>query len=475
MNYLRSFDILGKELGFVENGFSSFKTSQGIFLSLLGFTVSIIISSMFGQEVWERKQPIVSVAQEALLTSEIRFREFPFLIGVYTKAGGPIPDYRSIINLDLVKIVISEKEVTLNVSKNFTECRTELFTSHVDLVKEKLETSTNKFLCIDSLTEDPYFSNSFGYINSVSYMIEISKCNPQFQNCHPNLDEILKDFYVSSIMFNSYSDPSNYDIPITFLPENIPQQCTTSLHKRNYIRITRDLFESDNGWLLADKAQKDYISLESIKIDLSQPTKSLYDDSMLIYTIIFEAPKKRLMTTRSYMKVQDLFAKIGGLMNVIFIIFKAVSSHFISFKYKNFVLNHTVFQESKFPSDKNVIDKQRNLPDESQLRVGNSNTINNIDCTTKKAGAVDLKDAGGSSIILNNYLSNFNSVNSMEMRSIAISYFSHFIAVILCQSKKLSKYKVLTEIADRHTSFRQYLKMIHSFQRELMGNMARAL
>lgn len=400
MSFLKHFDILGKNLGFEENGFTSFKTSQGTIISLLGFTVSIIISSMFGSEVWERKQPNVSIAEEALLSSEIKFKDFPYLIGVYTNVGASIPDYMSIINIDLIRVSINEKEVKLETAKNFTECRPELFTTHTDLVRQTITGFNNKFLCVDSLNDDPYFSNSFGYLNSVSYMIEISKCNKLTQKCHPDLDVIVKDFYITAIMFNSYSDPSNYENPVTFLPETIAQQCTDSLSKRNYVRITRDLFESDNGWLLAAKEPIDYISLESIKIDLNQATKSLYGDSIVLYNITFEAPKKRIKTLRNYMKVQDLFAKIGGLMNVIFIIFRVLCSHFIDFKYKCYVLNSTLFQDKINFFDKGFKDKLKNQVDDSQIRVNNIN----IENTLKKVASADQMDACESKAIHNNYL-----------------------------------------------------------------------
>ena len=44
---------------------------------------------------------------------------------------------------------------------------------------------------------------------------------------------------------------------------------------------------------------------------------------------------------RSYMKIQDLFAKLGGIANALMLLASILSYHYLRFSYINFVYNHT--------------------------------------------------------------------------------------------------------------------------------------
>ena len=58
-----------------------------------------------------------------------------------------------------------------------------------------------------------------------------------------------------------------------------------------------------------------------------------YPNITPISNILFDSPNVIDRITRSYMKIQDLFAKIGGMINALVIVMKILTIHYIRFNY----------------------------------------------------------------------------------------------------------------------------------------------
>lgn len=61
-----------------------------------------------------------------------------------------------------------------------------------------------------------------------------------------------------------------------------------------------------------------------------------------MYWITFESPNIREIEKRSYMKVQDLFAKVGGIINAIFIIINILFYDYLRFIFKKDIANYLI-------------------------------------------------------------------------------------------------------------------------------------
>eukprot|EP00340_Litonotus_pictus_P010960 CAMPEP_0170539816 /NCGR_PEP_ID=MMETSP0209-20121228/104225_1 /TAXON_ID=665100 ORGANISM="Litonotus pictus, Strain P1" /NCGR_SAMPLE_ID=MMETSP0209 /ASSEMBLY_ACC=CAM_ASM_000301 /LENGTH=254 /DNA_ID=CAMNT_0010841959 /DNA_START=776 /DNA_END=1537 /DNA_ORIENTATION=+ len=65
------------------------------------------------------------------------------------------------------------------------------------------------------------------------------------------------------------------------------------------------------------------------------------DKSNNILSFLIDAPTLTKKTLRNYLKVQELFARVGGLANAFWIIIKILTYHFMKFKYYFFVYENS--------------------------------------------------------------------------------------------------------------------------------------
>lgn len=191
-------------------------------------------------------------------------------------------------------------------------------------------------VCYNS-TENDYIKNQLGDYDSLTYMIEISKCNSNVRQCHPDIDSIMDGFYAVIYYVNQYPNPRNYSQPLTSSFESITQLLAKGFTKYHYFKFAGNQFYSDNGWLSEEVIVTDYNSFFSLTSDINTSTKSLFNNRVVLYSIILEATKVTKLTIRTYMKLSDVFAKIGGLVTIVFYLLRIFLSSYCNYIYTYYV------------------------------------------------------------------------------------------------------------------------------------------
>jgi hypothetical protein len=193
--------------------------------------------------------------------------------------------------------------------------------------------------------------------------------------------------YVAVSYYNSFFNPKSYDDPVYYYQDIYTKQVATGLVYDTYIRLSKDEFISDNGWILESNQKSNAIKVESMKEDTYPP----YFERLI--RIIFEVSKKKESVSRSYMKVQELFAKVGGLFNACNIIFNLILYDYILFKFRVNYLNPAMgeLRIKNFSGDQ-VNDKESS--DSNQLKVKALNLKNmNNDNVQKNNASKDLENS----------------------------------------------------------------------------------
>eukprot|EP00340_Litonotus_pictus_P009956 CAMPEP_0170531486 /NCGR_PEP_ID=MMETSP0209-20121228/62279_1 /TAXON_ID=665100 ORGANISM="Litonotus pictus, Strain P1" /NCGR_SAMPLE_ID=MMETSP0209 /ASSEMBLY_ACC=CAM_ASM_000301 /LENGTH=269 /DNA_ID=CAMNT_0010826179 /DNA_START=114 /DNA_END=920 /DNA_ORIENTATION=- len=99
---------------------------------------------------------------------------------------------------------------------------------------------------------------------------------------------------------------------------------------------------------------------------------SLMGESNNILDLIIDAPTLRTKTLRNYLKVQELFARVGGLANAFMITVKILTYHFMKFKFYFFV------HENSFAVAQGSSSKQSSCKNENVLCHIQQNNISKI-------------------------------------------------------------------------------------------------
>lgn len=78
-SFLKQIDLFGQDLKFVENDSQTYKTSMGAIFTYLLIISIIVISFLFGKELYEKKTPYLMQSEEIVPPDEasVDLREFP--------------------------------------------------------------------------------------------------------------------------------------------------------------------------------------------------------------------------------------------------------------------------------------------------------------------------------------------------------------------------------------------------------------
>lgn len=86
-DFFLSFDFISESLSFETNGNKNFKCCFGAFISLMVIIAAIVISSIFGKELFERKLPIVSGYDDHISESKFTLLDFPIFFMISQTRG----------------------------------------------------------------------------------------------------------------------------------------------------------------------------------------------------------------------------------------------------------------------------------------------------------------------------------------------------------------------------------------------------
>ena len=174
--------------------------------------------------------------------------------------------------------------------------------------------------------EEYFFLNEHGVPDSAFSNLNIKFCLDQDDNsnCLQNsFSSLLGNLY----FIDSYIDSLNYTNPVQFYLNKINVPINNNIVQRQFVSFTKDYYISDNGWIL-----EDFNEIEFYKYKETYTYYSIGGNRYSV-SVVFEAPRLRDKINRSYMKIQELFAKVGGLINALLITSKVLLFHYYKWMY----------------------------------------------------------------------------------------------------------------------------------------------
>ena len=259
--------------------------------------------------------------------------------------------------LDYFEIEILQFEITITKKANIdnslrlVKCSNVTYLMHNEFVVS-LQNRTHDYYCMKH-NELNNFKNAYTEPDSQFINLFFTPCNSDKKACPKDLNEILSNFYVTMTFINAYFDSNNYLQPIQYYEYTNTQQISNKFNKRQYIRFNNNKYLTDNGWILENVYEFNYTSLQDIKIDINPINKV----SPTIFDITFESPKISEITLRSYLKVQELIAKVGGLVKGLNIGATILTYLYFSYSYRIHLItlsvSNNIRKNMKFTETKN--------------------------------------------------------------------------------------------------------------------------
>lgn len=435
-NVLMKFDLFGHLLTFEEDNSPIFKTSIGSLFSYLIIIFIIIIGYIFGQEIYLRQTPNLVSGKEIVgrNDSAVNLKDFPFIITTIDTKGGSLGfDYRSLFNIEIYHVNTDARgSLTYTIYYGFSECKVENYSERFQpYVKTLLQynkiNNWDSYCFIHKGQEDSSIGNKYLTPDSDFILVSIADCNEQERNMFPyvnkdseiltnapdcleNRKDLLQDFIVKFNYINSVYNFKDYKNPDIHYADSFARHIGYGMMYSLILEIGIERLISDNGWLLESKELNEVIYLDSITT-LPFLMNGINKDLLSINIITSNQIK---MNYRSYMKVQELFAKIGGIFNAFFILIKLILYDYIRFKFK---VNY-----SEYTIDATELEKNKDLyPEIDNYKRSFLNMIKNSNSKLKTNKKLEIISKEADSIN-NESKININTINKREISLTPLNY-----------------------------------------------------
>lgn len=470
---IKKIDLFGKGFNFEEEGQFQYKTRVGGLFTIMLLISITVMGILFGQEVVLKEKPLVLSSQEEYKSTDasakIDMKDFPIFIEFNNLQRSSSVDYSKVIIPKIAKI-----EFDSNLNPNYTEytnglidCNISNFNSYKDFANTTYNYLIENKAYFKCLNPDLEFAvkNLEGTSNSINFLIIFNMCDKMFdENCPDNVKEIVNE----SIIFISYVSPLlntiNLNNPVSFSPSATSYAFNTAFNKHLTFNLINNVIETDYGLILEEYHNFIFASINEIQYTISE---SYGGNELLKFTVNGNKIFKK--TRRTYMKIQDLIAKIGGLFNGLYLIAYILLRLYVNFKYYIKIFTNI------------VLDNKQQTNEESKIGTSDHNQI--VDLTNKKINyspkEVNLKKEIKENKlnlnklpITNNYMMNNDSsyIENTGFKLIIkkdLSFWKYFLSQIFCclYKKERKAYNEIISFAKKKTSFYFYLDNIEEISK----------
>lgn len=381
MHNILYLDVFSEDTSFIVQGKKNFRTWFGVFLSICLMVASIILTIKFGQEVYQRKKPSVSISEEYLAFSRVEMTDYPLFIIFSNYKGEKIENIDGYYTIKSYKMNFTEDGYSDFAGNTPFHPVVKCKSKHFDTVRGKISDSKiNEIVrypsfCIEydyqGILQNPYKS-----ANSTFLDIDIVMCNKTARTCADDFDFIIKEAYVQLYLLNTSIDSLDFSNSVKYYYESLNTQITDTYLKRNFISINTNQYISDDGWILEDSRTMLYYSVGNVK---SEVNNIAANEPLSVLWNTIDSSYLRKNTIREYLKVQDLFAKIGGIVNAFMIIIQILFSHYLRYNFNMNLRQHLNPSTKNFSEKRstNLLNIHRNIIDYSSSNIVINKANNN--------------------------------------------------------------------------------------------------
>jgi hypothetical protein len=323
-----SMDLIGREPKLNIMGQQRYQTYTGAIFSLLLYVTSTVLGIYFLFKLFERSSfSIVSIPSISSYPI-VNMTNIPFAIGLVDSGEVSIPKkglwnvYAVYFNTTPVndsngniKYINIKNQIIMepcDINNHFGEF-SDLF-KNIGNIKDYFCMPRNLSLLLNgedgSTTKSKTKFNIF--INQCMNTTEINYCLPQEQ-----IDSKLLNVYVRLNMIDFYLDHYNYTNPVQPYIYGIRTQISSTVYTKNFVKKLAASYYSDNGIILEQFYKKDFTQTDEYNLVAlgSIFGKTTSSNSTNIAQFVVTASQNTYDCRRSYVKLQNILANIGGIYN----------------------------------------------------------------------------------------------------------------------------------------------------------------
>jgi hypothetical protein len=320
-NIALNFDLVGSKIELYHKGSTKSQTIIGslISTSILIFFLYCII--YFGLDIIYKEQPISRFSKEYVNVSRINLKDYPVKILFSQPPGIAIADVSRFMTFRTMymKIGINDGGVVFD-SLIVEHCKDEFVGDKKEFFNYQGDYYFSNAYCINpfkyiaangtTVNEDVFFQNAHGAGSSASLILDLWPCVNSTANdntCYSTEEQnrIVAGLTLNIIHMDSYINLNDHDKPYSYFTNALLTWMTFTTKKAHYLSVLKAVITTDEGFIMEDRTNSTHYQVESIRADTI--------DEPFYYRFVLASSNLQDNYFRSYTKVQDIIAKIGGL------------------------------------------------------------------------------------------------------------------------------------------------------------------
>jgi hypothetical protein len=347
-NFLLKLDFLGPKPTLYIDKHERYRTASGGLMSIILGILTILCFIGFGMDLFQRKKPSTLLTKIYDSYPKVEYNRFKFLLAPAYNGPRKMNDIKRKLSftytyhqadstLDVPCVNYTYYDMVPCTEINFFEKNPEF----------KLSTLVPKedYYCVPENFDLP-LEGKFGNSKFKMYHINVNFCNNKTMNntCF-STDEIkndLAEFYIHYIYLDNYIDHSDYVDPIKKLHSSDLLQGSAKAARTDqyWYRLVNVI--TDSGWFLEESGD-----LESFQLD-SRNNFINAVSPRFIYLIQISLNTISDIYKRRYVKIQDIFANIGGIIKSMTILLLMFNHLFINKLYYQFIYFKFIDKENAY-------------------------------------------------------------------------------------------------------------------------------
>lgn len=409
MESLIKFDFMSPKVGFTINKNETYKTYIGFSLTIVYLLLTILAFVAFGRDLFERRRPSVVYNKDLTKASIYRFNSSNIIFTLYDgNSQEPITNIEQKLFF-YWELFYNYPSGYDTYTYYFSKCSKET----LDYFNETLTIERSNYFCLNEGTEvvaRGSRSDKFFY----SSRIQVDYCeNEKFNktDCLP-IETIKKELPKRIAMAFNIDD---YFVNSLFRNPLVKNIFQTSINSsvENWGRIIFDMimvdFSSDEGWIIESNSNNFFSSIDKVTFsNMGLPgTKTLFSHQFLnsSWSNVYK---------RSYVKVQQIFANIGGIIAIIEIVLRIICNYLVEPDLQRIFYNQ--INKNKITNHENInLTLERTKTNE--VRDNNSNLNNNINNNMTNNNADDISIAFSKNTNLSNVKTKNNLIYISDLKS----------------------------------------------------------
>jgi hypothetical protein len=324
-NFLKSIDFLAPTITLKIKKENSLKSCVGGVLTIVVAIISIMAFMGFGLDLIEKKMPQVNYKKELEPTVSLNLTEDSIIFGIVEQTTlQEIPDIdRKIYYYFTLGEIFGNNTPTRVTDYPAEKCSSEV----LDKVKKFLLVDQKYYWCIPRNMTFTINGNSLqGKYNMLRLNADICKNSTTKKDCYSqeysrtNMGRLKMQYIIK----DSYADNYNYTEPgIQTIYVNDPMTNTNTMSRQLIYYKTIDYY-TDIGWIVQNLRNQEYKAIDRID-QLYIPALN----STTLFSHMFINSFYKDIYSRSYIKIQGVFAYIGGFISLAFKIMSVLTYYLV--------------------------------------------------------------------------------------------------------------------------------------------------